>query len=192
MTDNTSRNLVLGIGAVVIIGLIFFFVANGGKKQDSKQPILDMSSWLTSDDPARGISFKYPASIGTKYVSLLDWPPQVAVVDGPFNCVETETSASSKAGQTKKEIINGKEYCVTRVVEGAAGSTYTQYAYAGELDGRVAILTFSLRTPQCANYDKEKKAECETEVSTFDIGLIIDQIMSTLVLGMPSLDYEKG
>lgn len=194
----TSRNLLIGVAIIVVIGLIFFFVyrgddaPNGTNSSDTNAT--NTASWILSEDTARGIDFRYPDDIDTDYIELFDWPPQVAVLDEPFSCVEAG-EATANAGETRREVINGNEYCVTKVVEGAAGSTYTQYAFAREVDGRVAILTFSTRAPQCGNYgdenDEERQA-CEEELETFSINIIVDQIFGTLNLGEPSLDYVKG
>ncbi|MHB1330833.1 MAG: hypothetical protein ACYCY6_02595 [Minisyncoccota bacterium] len=194
----TSRNLLIGVAILAVIGLIFYFVYRGGDGQDLNpvdQNGTSTASWTTSDDTARGINFMYPEDIDTEYIELLDWPPQVAVIDEPFSCTEAG-GTTENAGETSREVINGNEYCVTRVVEGAAGSVYTQYAFAREVDdGRVAIFTFSTRAPQCGNYgdeNDEDRIDCEEEMSSFNIGNIVDQMFGTLSLGEPSLDYVKG
>jgi hypothetical protein len=64
--------------------------------------------------------------------------------------------------------IGGREYCVTKVSDGAAGSTYTQYAYAtAEGNDKTKIFTFTLRFVQCMNYDDPEQAECLSERDTF-------------------------
>ncbi len=133
----------------------------------------------TYTDTENGISFQYPETLNTEYIKTTDWPPIVQIVDGPFNCtpagVETE-----RAGETKSVTINGRNYCVTKVTEGAAGSTYIQYAYGFQRNGRIPIMAFSLRFPQCGNYDDPKKTECETERANFDIYQIVDQMANSL------------
>lgn len=135
--------------------------------------------WKTFTDSVKGISFKYPADLGTTYISTVDWPPQIEIVDQPYKC----TAAGSQiqpAGETKEETINGHTYCVTRESEGAAGSTYTQYAYGADRNGQMAFLRFSLRFVQCANYDEPKSTECQTERSAFDVGPTVDQMFQTI------------
>lgn len=104
-----------------------------------------------------------PPQLNTKYISPVDWPPKLEVVAGPFSCNEPRT-------------INGHNYCVTAESEGAAGSIYTMYAYAYPRGNQTAILTFSLRFVQCANYDEPPKGECERERATFNLDRLIDQI----------------
>ena len=79
-------------------------------------------------------------------------------------------------------MVDNRTYCVTKVSEGAAGSIYTQYAYAFPKNSKVVILTFSLRFPQCGNYSEPEKNECEGERETFDVDSIIDRIAQTLKL----------
>ncbi|HVY35913.1 MAG TPA: hypothetical protein VG982_01380 [Candidatus Paceibacterota bacterium] len=144
-------------------------------------------AWKTMSDPVRQFSFQYPESIGTTYITPTDWPPQVQIVSN-FTCTPGG-SEIAQAGVTTQETINGHTYCVTRESEGAAGSIYTQYAYAvnlstlagaGTMNG-TAIFTFSLRFVQCANYDDPQRTECETERQAFSIDQTIDKIISSFV-----------
>ncbi|MCX6813600.1 MAG: hypothetical protein NTV77_03975 [Candidatus Azambacteria bacterium] len=132
-----------------------------------------------------GISYlvfiNFPDSLSTIYMHALDWPPQAAVVDGPFTCVEAGSEITS-AGRTEKHIINNREYCVTKQSEGAAGSIYTQYIYALPKGGKTVVFTFTIRATQCGNYDDPKKTECENERASFDIDNLIDRVAQTLKL----------
>ena len=141
----------------------------------------DYTGWKTATDKATGVIFKYPESIGTKYIDAYDWPPKVQVLNKAFTCDEAGKE-TQRAGQTKKVTINGNTYCVTKVVEGAAGSTYTQYAYAFAEDNKTVILTFTVREPQCANYDEPKQSECKKEQSSFDLNSIIDKVAKSIDL----------
>src|SRR5690606_2821260 len=107
----------------------------------------------------------------------------VQLVDGPLECTAAG-SEIARAGRTEPATIAGRSYCVTRASEGAAGSVYTSYAFAFERDGRVAILAFSVRAPQCGNYDERERQECEAE-RQFDPGPTIDRIAATLELPPP-------
>jgi len=83
-------------------------------------------------------------------------------------------------GNNRKRIINGREYCRTYVMEGAAGSTYSQYAYSFVKGGKTVYMTFTLRADGCYNYDIGPKTECETEQASFNIDTTVDRIVSTL------------
>jgi hypothetical protein len=110
----------------------------------------------------------------------VDWPPQIQVVPGPFSCTEAGEE-TSRAGRTENRIIDGTVYCVTKVTEGAAGSIYTQYAYARETDGnKVMILTFSSRAVQCTNYDEPEASACEVEQEAFDPDKIAGDWIKTI------------
>lgn len=137
------------------------------------------TTWGTFTDDKLGISFRYPVDFSTKYIQAFDWPPKVAFQNLPFYCAAAGTQLAT-AGRTEPRVINNHVYCVTSLVQGAAGSTYTQYAYAWEAGGREVIFTFSTRAPQCANYDNPNKTECENERAAFNIDKIFDSIAQTL------------
>jgi len=139
------------------------------------------SGWKTFSDPTKGFTFKYPENINTKYISTVDWPPKVQIQKGPFSCTNGGKE-TARAGQTLKEIINGKNYCVTKIAEGAAGSIYTEYAYATELQNKVLFFTFTLRAVQCANYEDPQKTACEKERGVFDIDSLIGTILQSVRL----------
>lgn len=81
------------------------------------------------NDNEKGIYFEYPEKLYTQYIRVIDWPPKVNIIEEEFSCIEAG-SEIERAGKTEKITIDGQEYCVTRVSEGAAGSVYIQYAYA--------------------------------------------------------------
>jgi hypothetical protein len=124
-------------------------------------------NWQTYSDGS--VSFRYPAVLSTTYIHSVDWPPKVAVSEGAPTCAEITT-------------IRGHSYCVTTSSGGAAGSVYIDYAYAVEKDGKTALLSFTLREVQCANYDDPEKTTCEQERNTFDVNALADSIMQTVTL----------
>ena len=142
------------------------------------QPSAEPEAGLKSSTQA-GMTFTYFETLPETYIHVVDWPPKLQVNSGPFTCTEAG-DVTARAGRTRKIVIDGHVYCVTEVQEGAAGSVYTQYAYAAERDGKTVIMTFSLRAEQCGNYDEPKRTECETERANFDIGGRIDAMFSTL------------
>lgn len=125
------------------------------------------------------VSFEYPAELGTEYIRLVDWPPAARIVDEPFACAEAG-EAADRAGKTQARMLGGTEYCVTEVLEGAAGSVYAQYAYARAYGDKTFILTFSTRATQCGNYDEEERAFCEAERATFGADDLVADIEETL------------
>lgn len=137
------------------------------------------ASWNTAIATTTGLSFKYPSELGTTYIHIVDWPPQVQVLNDPFTCTEAGLE-NDRAGITEKVVVNNRTYCVTRESEGAAGSMYTNYAYATDRNGSTTIMTFSLRSVQCANYNDPEKTACETERAAFTISDTIDTIFESL------------
>ncbi len=134
-----------------------------------------------SDDQTK-ITFEFPAGIPTEYIHTVDWPPIIQTIAEKLSCTEAGTE-TTRAGKTEKKIINGRTFCKTQVTEGAAGSVYTQYAYAfagNDPEHETTILTFTLRAVQCANYDEDKRSACEKERASFDIDSIITNSIKNL------------
>lgn len=147
----------------------------------AKCPVINVpEDWKAVTDTATGITLRYPETIGTTYIHTVDWPPKIQVIDEAFSCTEAGQE-TERAGETTRAIINGREYCVTRIAEGAAGSIYTQYAYGTELQGEMLFLTFALRASQCGNYDEPQRSACETERTTFDVDALVAKITEGLV-----------
>ena len=139
----------------------------------------DTIIWKTYTDEAGGISFEYPISLLTSYIHEVDWPPVVNIIDESFSCLNAGNEID-RAGKTEGILINGREYCVTKVSEGAAGSIYTQYAFAVPRGEKTAIFTFTLRSVQCLNYDEPKTMECQNEQESFDINPMLDRMAESL------------
>ena len=131
-----------------------------------------------------GISYKYPERLPTEYVEVVDWPPRIKILNGPLSC-NTLVSNNGRAETLGNRTLNGRSYCAAKEVQGAAGSIYTQHAYTTSIDDKVVFLTFSLRTPQCDNYEEPKRSTCKNEQSAFSVDDLTDQIVSTLILKDP-------
>lgn len=145
-------------------------------------PCLDyvgIKPWQTITDSKSGATFSAPEQLSTKYISTVEWPPQIQILKEPFACTDAGTEITRR-GQTEKRTIDGRTYCVTKMAEGAAGSIYTQYAYAFSLAGKTIIFTFTLRAVQCANYDDPQKTACENERLVFDPDRIVDRMANSL------------
>jgi len=170
-----NKKIMWGVVAILVIVVFAFYFSN---YKEATTPT-DTSAWKTSKGNASGISFKYPATLGTTYINTVDWPPKIQVQNTAFKCAPAGTE-TAQAGQTTKETIDGRDYCVTKETEGAAGSIYTQYAYGTELQNKMVFFTFTLRSVQCANYPDPQKTACENERATFMIDPVIDQIVQTV------------
>ncbi len=139
-------------------------------------------TWKKLTDSKQGVSFTYPESLLTTYIHPVDWPPQVNILNETYSCTEGGTEIA-RAGQTSKRLVNNREYCVTKESEGAAGSTYTNYAYAFPKDTKTIIFTFTTRATQCANYDEPNKTACEKEREAFDLDGVVDKMAQSLYFG---------
>lgn len=159
-----------------------FVGRTGPKCEFAPCPAIDVTkTWTTFADAQRGILFKYPQDWGTTYIHPVDWPPQVEIMSAPFACTEGGTEIA-RAGITAKTLINGTEYCVTKESEGAAGSIYTNYAYAFAKDNKTIIFTFTGRAVQCDNYDDPQKTACKNERASFVLDNLVDPIAKSFQL----------
>jgi tryptophan-rich sensory protein len=136
-------------------------------------------TWLTATATSTPLSFRYPADLGTTYIRAQTWPPQIQVLDQAFTCTEAGTT-TAQGGQTSLQSFHGHEYCVTKESEGAAGSIYTTDTYAFARNQQTITLTFTLQSPQCANYDDPKKTECQNEEDSFDVNGLVDQMAGSV------------
>ncbi len=110
----------------------------------------------------------YPSSIQTdpEYISTSDWPPKVRALSEKFSCLNAGQE-TMQGGKTEEKTLNGIPFCVTTESGGAAGSTYANYAYAFEKEGKKVVLTFALRYVQCLNYSEPKTSACQAEQKSF-------------------------
>jgi hypothetical protein len=137
------------------------------------------SGWTLATLPAAELQYHYPASLETTYVSLIDWPPTLRIVDEAFSCIEAGDVIAS-AGKTELKHLEGADFCVTSEGEGAAGSTYIQYAYAMPLASSTAILTFGTRMPQCMNYDEPERSACTNQQQSTNIDSLAARVLLTV------------
>lgn len=132
---------------------------------------IQVEGWMTTKDSVSGVSFQYPKELQTTYIHTADWPPKFTVTNGVFICKDTGIVT----------IINRQQYCVIKESQGAAGSTYTNYSYSTQKDGKLVTLTFTLRFPQCGNYNDPQKTACENERTTFNLDSIVDRMFNAMV-----------
>lgn len=160
------QEIILGILLVLIVSGIAYYSKGRTGNNIPNTPVSDIK-----DNP----SLSFPKDLGTKYITAVDWPPIVQVVDAPFDC---DTTLSVPEGEKiRKVAVNNHTYCVDELTEGAAGSTYIQYGYMFPKDNNVTILAFTLKEVQCGNYNDPEKSVCEKERQNFNIDKFIDGIV---------------
>lgn len=143
---------------------------------------IDTSGWLTATSTS-AYDFKYPREFDLQFVQPVDWPPVLRVISDKFSCTAAGTE-TAQAGKTELITLGGKPVCLTREVEGAAGSMYTQYAYAFELPEGTGIFTFTFRQPQCGNYGVPTSTVCQAEEDAFDLNPLIQAMIGTVHVRM--------
>ncbi len=181
-TNRANIALILGILVIAVVSYaIYARRAPDGSGDDRNTNAASglPAGWLETKDAESGLSFGYPPSLTETYMRFVDWPPDLQYADEPFSCTEAG-EPSARAGETSRKTIGGREYCVTRIVEGAAGTVYTQYAYAFPREDKTAILTFSIAASNCGNYPEPQMAECERERSAFSIDPTIDAVARSI------------
>ncbi len=166
---------IISIVIIVVVAVVVFVLLKKSPEAPAPTPITH-GDWQTKSEA--GKTFQYPNDFGTKYISIVDWPPTYsAYADAAFCPLE---SLVELPGQTGIEHIGGTDYCVTRISEGAAGSTYTKYTYARAVGAGRQVLRFTLRLVNCGNYNEPEMSACQAERDAFDPGTTIDQIFQTL------------
>lgn len=171
--------IVLLVLAILAVGLFF--------SQKLWMPLFGMSgentewNWVSSETTSEELQFTYPNPLPTKFVTAADWPPVVSMTTGAFSCTEGDvTDPEGMRRHFERRTIGGHMYCVATSAEGAAGSTFTSYEYAIEKGNSVARVSFTLRTPQCMNYDEPEQSACKTEQASFDTNALADKIASSI------------
>ncbi|MDO8183484.1 MAG: hypothetical protein Q7T49_00670 [bacterium] len=168
--------IIIIVALLLVAGGVYWFT------QPSVAPTVPTvtDNWLTFTDEAGVYTFSYPSDLGTTYLTTEEWPPLVNLLEGSTVDCAPANPPTAHAGVTEPKIINGREYCVTAQVEGAAGSTYTDYAYLTVLNKKVVKLTLTIREPQCDNYNEPQQSECKTEQANLDLDELIGKMISSL------------
>jgi len=148
----------------------------------TKKPISQTvkSGFEIFSDKKQGISFEYPTDLGTRYISVVDWPPIVTIESKVYSCEETPLEKSSMLEIISQQSLNGRTYCIDVRHEGAAGSVYSTYIYSTVRNDKLVSLNFTLRYNNCANYPEEQSQACTKERETFNLDETIDLIFQTL------------
>ena len=145
--------------------------------------------WMTTINND-GILFQYPKEILAEYISEAQWPPQLKIEDKSFAC-NSSGNEIQQGGQTELRLVDNRSYCVTKESEGAAGSIYTAYTYVFPKNNQTGVITFTLRSVQCQNFDEPKASECEKERSVFDIDGTVDRIVQSIEINSEKLSIAE-
>jgi hypothetical protein len=143
--------------------------------------IMSIGGSLVSMDEVRttNATLFAPTAWGTAYVHPFAWPPEVTFLKKAYACT-AGGKQTAQGGKTDEQVFFGHTYCVTTESEGAAGSTYTNYVYTFAHGAGSAELRFTVRIPQCANYDEPKQSACKQEIADTNISLITAVVAQTL------------
>ena len=147
----------------------------------------DNWTWVYSTTSTGETKFKYPNPFPVTYISPVDWPPQVMVIAGTVSCTPgTMASHSGEATETIWKKINGQVFCVATakdaVARSSSGSSYTNYQYSNQRGDFVTSVSFTLRSPQCLNYNAEKRQDCQAEQTAFNVDDLAYKILQSLTM----------
>lgn len=139
------------------------------------------ASWISSTPTSQGFIFLYPERIPTTFVSSSEWPPLVERVVNRYVCKEGPIAAADGPQKTtQKHMVGDREYCVTESSEGAAGSTYRTFEYNFQFGGEPYRIVFTLRYPQCENYDEPQRSACKAEQGSYSVDELVDRIAQSI------------
>jgi len=123
----------------------------------------------------------YPPELNTEYISAQVWPPQISESQNQNDLICQETDpASSLPDRIYKRVINGREFCVDTMSEGAAGSVYTEYKYTTNIGRKFIDFDFTLRFVNCQNYPYEESVVCQKERESFSLDDFISKLAQNL------------
>lgn len=137
--------------------------------------------WISSEPTAQNLIYLYPEALPTSFITASEWPPLVEEVASNPVCKEGRvTGADGPEKRTEKRMVDDREYCVTLSEGGAAGSMYRSYEYAFEFGGVPYRIAFTLRYPQCENYDEPQRGACTSEQATYNVDGLADRIAQSI------------
>jgi membrane-bound inhibitor of C-type lysozyme len=139
----------------------------------------DNNLWTTTTND-NGVTFQYPKELLAKYVSVVEWPSVIKIETGTYSCKTTPLEVSSMSDITSQRLVDDRTYCVNVKHEGAAGSVYSSYIYTTAQSDKLITVNFTLRYPNCNNYDEEQNRVCTSERKAFDIDATVDRIVQTI------------
>ena len=139
----------------------------------------DNNLWTTTTNN-EGTTYQYPKELLAKYISIVEWPPVVKIETGTYSCKTTPQEVSSMSDTTSQRMVDDRTYCMNVKHEGAAGSFYSSYTYTTTKSDKLVKVSFTLRYPNCNNYDEEQSKACTNEREAFDIDATIDRIVQTV------------
>jgi len=98
-------------------------------------------------------------------------------------CLESSGNTGAPGRVTNYLNINGKEACVEKVIDHAAGSTYYGYSYKVATDSGVANIKWALRITNCGPLyvTMEEVEACEKRRAvaeeSYDPKLIVEKVL---------------
>lgn len=162
-----NKTIALILGLLVLLGLALVAM-----QATDVRVVNNMATTTPQEDTTPATT---TPSLNLTYVTTVDWPPVARLDASAYSCTEAGTP-TDRTGETRKVTLDGKEWCRTVVTEGAAGSVFHQYAYTTAEQNQTLAVTFSVRMPQCANYDEPQQTACETEQEAFDPDSVVREL----------------
>ena len=71
-----KKTIFWAVGIVLVVVVFVFAVRYFVFYSNEETAIKNIPSWERLADQVKGITFQYPKTIGTKYITPVAWPPQ--------------------------------------------------------------------------------------------------------------------
>ena len=171
MKNKNTLIIILLVVIIILLGYVAFLKPkNANNTNNNYQPIEKIND-VVDNSP---ISTTLPSP----YISAQNgWPPVIQESGNMYSCVLSH----SEMGDTVKKTINKRDYCITTISDGAAGSIYHTYTYKTlGLQGSSKSTTFTLRYVSCGAYGGPGDAQyvqCNTAQTNFNLDQIVDSLM---------------
>lgn len=169
--NNPSRHkpIFLFILIIIILGIIWYI---------QKSPYQTKPIDIYGTETQSVVDTPTPESVVLPpYISAQEgWPIVIHTSAQSYVCIESTTSLPTA---TQERIINNKPYCISDMADGAAGSIYHTYTYTTTHVGGTQTTTFTLRYPQCYNYDEPAQSECKK--MQFEFNTNLDGIVASVM-----------
>lgn len=139
--------------------------------------------WVLSPVSPQGTQYMYPDPLPTQFIAAREWPPMVEMTAGEFTCAEESVAATAEtmtARETVRHAIDDRIYCRTITASEAGRSIDRRYEYVTAQGDFLARVVFTLRFPECRNYDASRRDACLLERDSFDINAFADRIAQSI------------
>ncbi len=161
-----------GFGSLAVLLIIIAILAVGGIAYYSGKNSVPK---IEQNNNQPQLSTTLPQYVGAQS----GWPPVIQNSLTPYSCHTQAQTGDGPNGSTVEVKVGSSIYCRTIMSEGAAGSRYAEYTYVKANGSGTKTTNFTLRLPNCDNWDDPEKTQCKTNQNIFfaNLDALIDSLM---------------